>query len=58
MTLLIPLLLALAVVILSGNALRRRRAWSRQTYLLWVAGGCLLAIAAAALVFFPRRALP
>ena len=58
MTLLVPLLLAIALVIVTGSSLRRRRQWSRGQYLLWVVGGTALTLLAAALVFLPRRALP
>jgi hypothetical protein len=54
MTLLVPLLLAFAVVVLAGNSLRRKGHWSTGMYLAWLAVAALLCLAVAALVFFPR----
>jgi hypothetical protein len=54
MTLLIPLLLAFAVVVVAGNSLRRKGHWSTGMYVAWLAVAALACLAIAALLFFPR----
>ena len=54
MTLLVPLLLAFAVVVVAGNSLRRKGQWSTGMYLAWLAVAALVCLAVAALLFFPR----
>jgi hypothetical protein len=54
MTLLVPLLLAFAVVVLAGNSLRRKGHWSTGMYVAWLAVAALLCLVVAGLLFFPR----
>lgn len=57
MTLLVPLLLAFAVVVISGNSLRRKGRWTTRAYVLWVIGAAIVCVVIAALLFYPRRTL-
>ena len=54
MTLLVPLVLALVVVVVAGNSLRRKGRWSQRTYVLWVIAASALCLVTAALAFYPR----
>lgn len=58
MTLLVPLLLAFAVVVLAGNSLRRKGHWSTGMFVGWLLICALLTLAVAALLFLPRAAGP
>ena len=54
MTLIVPVLLALLVVAIAGNSLRRKGHWSTGVFVAWMAVSALLCLALAALVFLPR----
>jgi hypothetical protein len=56
MTLILPLVIALAIVVIAGGSLRRRGHWSATTYRVWVTAAALVCLAVAALIFLPRSA--
>jgi hypothetical protein len=58
MTLIVPLLLAFAVIVIAGGSLRRKGRWSARTYYAWVTVAALVCLAVAALIFLPRSTAP
>ena len=58
MTLIVPLILALVVVVLAANSLRRKGRLTATAYRVWVTAAALVCLALAALIFFPRSTAP